>query len=256
MDLQLAVVLSCTGSGCRVQLLGSGVRIDAPYSEPMVDNGISAGPGQLVAVDTGAEPAQLVFRWDCFEVSESEGDHVLTRDGCPVRPEEVEDEFFATIQAMYRSLEAYKQVDPKQLVEQGYDRIAERHLAWGQETRSEERARYTALLLDGLPPGAEVLELGCGAGIPTTQALAERFRVTGVDISARQIELARQNAPQARLIRADITELDFPRGSFDGVAAFYSLIHVPCEEQAQLLPRVAQWLRPGACSWRRWARLR
>ena len=72
-------------------------------------------------------------------------------------------------------------VDPKQIVADGYDRIAEQYCAWARQVRQEERAKYTAVLLKKLPVGATVLELGCRAGLPTTRQLAERFAVTGVD---------------------------------------------------------------------------
>jgi SAM-dependent methyltransferase len=134
--------------------------------------------------------------------------------------------------------------DPKRIVEEGYDRIAERHLAWAQRTRSEERERYARLLLGLLPEGATVLELGCGAGLPSTRQLAQRLRVTGVDISPRQLELARVNVPDATYIQGDMCRLDLPPESFDAVAAFYSIIHVPQHEQSRLLRNVAGWLRP------------
>ena len=142
-------------------------------------------------------------------------------------------------------MENWSALDPKQVVEEGYDCIAERHHEFAQTTRVDERARYVSVLLDALPAGVAVLDLGCGAGVPTTQALARRFKVTGVDISERQIELARRNVPEAEFIRADITRLDFPPASFDGVAAFYSLIHVPREELGKLFQNIASWLRPG-----------
>lgn len=134
---------------------------------------------------------------------------------------------------------------PKRIVAEGYDAVAERYLTWSAAISDASRVRYTQALLDGLPAGARVLELGCGAGVPTTQALATRFAVTGVDISARQIALAGANVPTATFVQSDMTALDFPTDCFDGVAAFYSLIHVPREEQGPLLARVASWLRPG-----------
>jgi ubiquinone/menaquinone biosynthesis C-methylase UbiE len=136
-------------------------------------------------------------------------------------------------------------MDPKQIVSQGYDRVAERHAEWAGCIRREERSRYTSVLLTKLPPGAAVLELGCGAGIPTTRQLAERFAVTGVDISARQVRLAQQNVPVAKFICTDMTHLEFPPESFDAVTAFYSIIHVPRQEQPKLLRDIAMWLRPG-----------
>jgi SAM-dependent methyltransferase len=136
-------------------------------------------------------------------------------------------------------------MDPKQIVAQGYDTIAGRHAEWASRTRTDERERYTAVLLNALPPGATVLELGCGVGVPTTQRLAQRFAVTGVDISAQHIALARRNVPTATFVQADMAALDFPPAGFDAVAAFYSIIHVPREEHAALLHDIATWLRPG-----------
>jgi len=136
-------------------------------------------------------------------------------------------------------------VAPKCIVAAGYDRIAARLAAWATHTRTEERARYTALLLNTLPEGADVLELGCGDGGPTTRALADRFRLTGVDLSAEQIVRAREHVPRASFIQADMTALRLAPASFDAVAAFYSIIHVPREEQPALLGQIAGWLRPG-----------
>jgi ubiquinone/menaquinone biosynthesis C-methylase UbiE len=136
-------------------------------------------------------------------------------------------------------------MDPKQIVAQGYDAIAERHAEWAGHTRTDERERYTAVLLHALPLGARVLELGCGVGVPTTQCLAQRFAVTGVDISAQHIALARRNVPTATFVQADMAALDFPPASFDAVAAFYSIIHVPREEHPALLHDIAIWLRPS-----------
>ena len=41
-----------------------------------------------------------------------------------------------------------------------------------------------------------------------------------------------------------MTKLDFPDDSFDGVTAFYSIIHVPSQVQAELLRKIASWLPP------------
>jgi cyclopropane fatty-acyl-phospholipid synthase-like methyltransferase len=66
-----------------------------------------------------------------------------------------------------------------------------------------------------------VLELGCGAGIPVTRALAERYRVTAVDVSARQLQLACGNVPDATFLRADMSTVVFAPESFDGVIAIH-----------------------------------
>ena len=97
----------------------------------------------------------------------------------------------------------------------------------------------------GLSQDTKVLDLGCGAGIPATSDLAKHFVVTGVDISARMIALARDNVPSAKFIQADMTEIDFMPNSFDAAISFYSMIHVPRDKQQRLLNNIASWLRPG-----------
>ena len=96
-----------------------------------------------------------------------------------------------------------------------------------------------------LPSGAAVLDLGCGAGVPVTRWLADRtFAVTGVDVSARQLDLARKKVPAGTFLKADMTELTFAPESFDAAVAFHSIIHVPRAEQPALLEKIHRWLRP------------
>src|SRR5688572_587903 len=139
-----------------------------------------------------------------------------------------------------------KQDDLRRIVAEGYDHIAERYALWAaHNVIYEVRPRYTAVLLDNLPKNAAVLELGCGGGGATTRQLANRFMVTGVDISARQIELSKRNVPNGQFIHGDMTRVEFPPSSFDGVAAFYTFTHLPQGELPELLRRISEWLRPG-----------
>ena len=133
----------------------------------------------------------------------------------------------------------------KRTVEEGYDRVAESYLG---SKNPEDPTTLAALeeLTRDLPPGAAVLDLGCGAGVPVTRWLADhRFAVTGVDFSARQLELARRLVPAASFIKADMTEISFPAESFAAVVAFYSIIHVPRVEHPALLRKIHRWLEPG-----------
>ncbi len=135
--------------------------------------------------------------------------------------------------------------DPKRIVAAGYDRIGDAYARDSLRTRVEERERYTRLLFDHLPPGARVLDLGCGSGVPTTRCLAERFAVTGVEISPEQVRRARANVPHVPFVQADMTALQLPPASLDAVAAFYSIIHVPREELPRLFRSIHGWLVPG-----------
>jgi SAM-dependent methyltransferase len=110
---------------------------------------------------------------------------------------------------------------------------------------NDPRARFTDEFVRRLPDGARVLDLGCGAGIPSTRVLAERFEVTGVDVSEVQLQLARTNVPQATFVHGDFSDLAFPDEWFDGITAFYSISHVPRDEHTRLFACVAGWLKPG-----------
>jgi cyclopropane fatty-acyl-phospholipid synthase-like methyltransferase len=133
----------------------------------------------------------------------------------------------------------------KAIVAAGYDALAETYLEWASAIKDDARARMSAAFSAELTRGSRVLDLGCGAGLPSTKELARRFTVTGVDVSGAQVAAARRNVPGASFIEADLAEIDFPPGSWDGVAAFYSISHVPREEHAALFRRVRGWLRPG-----------
>lgn len=133
----------------------------------------------------------------------------------------------------------------KAIVADGYDNIAERYLEWSSQIAVDPRDQMLEEFSARLQAGARVLDLGCGAGIPSTRALATKFDVTGVDISAAQIERASRNVPKAGFIQADIGEVELSAASFDGVTAFYSISHLPREEHASLFERVARWLRPN-----------
>jgi ubiquinone/menaquinone biosynthesis C-methylase UbiE len=134
---------------------------------------------------------------------------------------------------------------PKRLVADSFDRIAERYLEWRAEQHREGAAPWVSVLKERLAPRSRVLDLGCGAGIPLTRMLAESFDVTGVDISARQVELARRNVPNAKFINADIVDADFPPASFNAAVGSYSFIHVPRGEHVALFRKIARWLKPG-----------
>ena len=128
------------------------------------------------------------------------------------------------------------------IVEHGYDEIADSFLEWRDQIIGDPRLWWLNQLTSRLEEGARVLELGCGAGVPDTRILAERFRVTGVDISREQICRASANVPDAEFIRADFTNLELDAASFEAVAAFYSFNNVPRDLLAGLFERIHSWL--------------
>lgn len=136
--------------------------------------------------------------------------------------------------------------DPRtKLVGDGYDAMGETFAAWRDRIVGDPRCEWEDELVSRLGDGACVLELGCGSGAPETRRLAQRFALTGVDISPRQVERARTAVPEAEFLCADFTELELPSASFDAVVSFYAFNHVPRELLAPLLASIHGWLVPG-----------
>lgn len=131
----------------------------------------------------------------------------------------------------------------RDVVRAGYDAIGERYHEWSHA--SPTRLGFVRDMLDRLPDGSTVVDLGCGPGDPATRLLSERHHVVGVDLSVAQLRIARRLAPAAALVQADLGELVLARGSVDAVVSFYALGHLPAAAHAPLLGRVAEWLRPG-----------
>lgn len=138
-----------------------------------------------------------------------------------------------------------------------YDAIADKYNAVFTKPDDPVRINYLAILLSHLKPhsgdAVKVLELGCGAGVPATKYLLDVkepvFHVTGNDLSTSQLNLARRHLSgyedRLTLVEGDMLTMSFPNQSFDVVTGFYSIIHLPREEQTQLVRMIAGWLKPG-----------
>ena len=134
-------------------------------------------------------------------------------------------------------------MDYKNIVKSGYDKIADRYLE--DRTLNSPDIRLLKDFIELLAPKSKVLDAGCGAGIPIAQMLAEQFDVIGVDFSKEQIERAKKNVPNAQFICQDMTELDFPDETLDGICSYYAIIHIPREEHAGLFVNFHRMLRTG-----------
>lgn len=140
----------------------------------------------------------------------------------------------------------------RDLVRRGYDAISDAYRtdAGGSNVDSAETTAtygaWLAELSESVPAGSRVLDLGCGAGVPAARELvAAGYRVTGVDISAVQVQRARRLVPAGTFIRADMVTWAPADASFDAIVCLYALIHVPLEDQRSLLARMRRWLTDG-----------
>lgn len=101
-------------------------------------------------------------------------------------------------------------------------------------------ARFAA----SLPAGSLVLDAGCGPGRDLARFVAHGHGASGFYLNPAFVAKARRHSPTTlgdlRTIAAH-----YPAGSFDGVWASASLVHLPAEVTAAVLAQFATLLRPG-----------
>jgi cyclopropane fatty-acyl-phospholipid synthase-like methyltransferase len=100
-------------------------------------------------------------------------------------------------------------------------------------------------LVEPVRPGSEVLDVGCGKGAVARHLLARHpvGAVTGIDLTDRQLERCRQNAPGASFRRMSATALEFADGSFDDVLSIEAAFHF--RDRRGFLAEAHRVLRPG-----------
>jgi len=114
-----------------------------------------------------------------------------------------------------------------ELVRQGYEQAAERYLAQRDQFASTP---FLDLLAERLKPGATVMDVGCGAGVPVDSYLVEHgYRVIGLDVSEKQIALARTLVPQATYQVRDMSTLERNEYQVDALVSFYAVFHTKRE---------------------------
>lgn len=129
---------------------------------------------------------------------------------------------------------------------QSYDRVADEYVRRiYDELRHKplDRALLTRLAQaagDGL-----ICDVGCGPGQVARFLHEQGARVCGIDLADAMVERARQLNPGIAFQQGDMLGLNVPDGSFTGIAAFYSLIHIPREQMVAALRELHRVLRPG-----------
>ncbi len=95
-----------------------------------------------------------------------------------------------------------------------------------------------------LPPGAAILDVGCGSGRDLRWFAARGFAPTGFERSSRLAALAREYS-RCPVIEGDFRTFDFSPLQFAALAAVGSLVHLPREEFAPTFSSICRALVPG-----------
>jgi 2-polyprenyl-3-methyl-5-hydroxy-6-metoxy-1,4-benzoquinol methylase len=117
------------------------------------------------------------------------------------------------------------------------------------DERTQQQVDFVVERLE-LEPGARILDLACGHGRISLELARRGYDVTGLDLSPRSLELAREAAQREELdvdwVQADMREI--PEGSeFDAIVNVFTAFGYFDEEDEnqRVLDGVAQALRPG-----------
>ncbi|HEV8139928.1 MAG TPA: class I SAM-dependent methyltransferase [Pyrinomonadaceae bacterium] len=132
------------------------------------------------------------------------------------------------------------------MLQNSYDLIADEwHENSIHDARVARTLSYVDRLLDGLPPRATVLDLGCGTGNPIARHIIDRgFHVVGVDQSQKMLAIAQRVIPEAELIHADMIDVQFTQ-QFAAAILWDSAFHVQREQHERIYRKVAGALEAG-----------
>jgi SAM-dependent methyltransferase len=137
---------------------------------------------------------------------------------------------------------AVTQISPNEK-SNGYDEIAEQFIRRRDSRIGASTVRNWSR---GLPRGTVILDLGCGNGVPISQALIdEGFAIYGVDASAKMISEFRNRFPKAHAEHCAAEDSLFFGRTFDGVVAWGLLFLLAPEVQEAVLRKVAAVLNTG-----------
>lgn len=97
-----------------------------------------------------------------------------------------------------------------------------------------------------LKPNSNVLEIGCGGGIPVTQTLVDvGLNLWAIDSSPTLVASFRGRYPDIPVKCVSVLESDFFQRKYDAVISIGLIFLLNEEDQLKMLSRVSEILRPG-----------
>ncbi|WP_345239866.1 class I SAM-dependent methyltransferase [Pontibacillus salipaludis] len=119
---------------------------------------------------------------------------------------------------------------------------------WSEKSRSMwrdgSRAGIIPFMKRYMPEGSKVADIGCGDGYGAYLLSEAGYNVTGVDISPKMIEQAKQMSGERLMFtQGDLAKLPFAPDTYDGLMAINSLEWT--EKPKEALEELGRILKPG-----------
>lgn len=114
-------------------------------------------------------------------------------------------------------------------VQSTYDSIAEEYAkrVYGELAHKPLDRELLDRFAANVGRAGKICDLGCGPGHVASYLAQRGADVCGIDLSARMVEIARLLNPEIQFSQGDMFHLAVDDGCWAGIAAMYSIIHIP-----------------------------
>lgn len=120
---------------------------------------------------------------------------------------------------------------------------------WSEEYFNEKNKDVLTKFVDCFVGGGtinpKILELGCGVGYDSKYLAELGAKVTGIDLSEKLINIAKENVDNCKFFVGDITEPLEKLGKFDGVLCLATIMHVNIEKMKKTFENISKVLKEG-----------
>lgn len=117
-----------------------------------------------------------------------------------------------------------------QQTKKSYNKVAQKYydLFYNELDRKPYDKEFIDTFLSYLNADSIICDIGCGpCGHIENYVFQKNFRIIGIDISDRCIEIAQKHFPKIKFEIEDFSNLKCPDNYYDGLISYYSIIDTP-----------------------------